>query len=73
MISVFSMYAFADTHVTAPDSGNHNYLIDDNVIFEPTTTMLKENSGLLFTILLIGIALGTGDTLLVQHIRRKKK
>ena len=36
-------------------------------------TMLKENGGLLFTTLLIGIALGIGGTLLVQHIRRKKK
>ncbi len=39
----------------------------------PTITMLKENGGLLFTTLLIGIALGIGGTLLVQHIRRKKK
>ena len=33
----------------------------------------KENGGLLFTTLLVGIALGIGGTLLVQHIRRKKK
>ena len=39
----------------------------------PMITMLKENGGLLFTTLLIGIALGIGGTLLVQHIRRKKK
>ena len=39
----------------------------------PMITMLKENGGILFTTLLIGIALGIGGTLLVQHIRRKKK
>ena len=36
-------------------------------------TMIEENGGFLFTTLLIGIALGIGGTLLVQHLRRKKK
>ena len=72
MISIFSLTAFAETELIPPS--------DDFIEFDqqpqlppPMITMLKENGGLLFTTLLIGIALGIGGTLLVQHIRRKKK
>ena len=63
MISIFSLTAFADSFSPS----------DQIMKFLPFNTMLKENGGLLFTTLLIGIALGIGGTLLVQHIRRKKK
>ena len=70
-LATLSLTAFAETELIPPS--------DDFVEFNqqpqlppPMITMLKENSGLLFTTLLIGIALGIGGTLLVQHIRRKK-
>ncbi len=67
-ITALSLTAFAATE-TFPPNGQpllpHQY--------NQPITMLKENGGLLFTTLLIGIALGIGGTLLVQHIRRKKK
>ena len=65
-LTTLSLTAFADSfppsdHIIKPE------------LQPPMITMLKENGGLLFTTLLIGIALGIGGTLLVQHIRRKKK
>ena len=65
-LTTFSLTAFADS---IPPSDQ----IIKPGIQPPMITMLKENGGLLFTTLLIGIALGIGGTLLVQHIRRKKK
>ena len=71
-LATLSLTAFAETELIPPS--------DDFVEFNqqpqlspPMITMLKENGGLLFTTLLIGIALGIGGTLLVQHIHRKKK
>ena len=67
-LATSSLTAFAETEFFPPS--------DDFIKPElqpPMITMLKENGGLLFTTLLIGIALGIGGTLLVQHIRRKKK
>ena len=64
-LATLSLTAFADI----PPSDQ----IIKPSIQPPMITMLKENGGLLFTTLLIGIALGIGGTLLVQHIRRKKK
>lgn len=71
-LATLSLTAFAETELIPPS--------DDFIEFDqqpqlppPMITMLKENGGLLFTTLLIGIALGIGGTLLVQHIRRKKK
>ena len=71
-LATLSLTAFAETELIPPS--------DDFIEFNqqpqlspPMITMLKENGGLLFTTLLIGIALGIGGTLLVQHIRRKKK
>ena len=70
-ISTLSLTAFAETgSLTSGDSFAPS---DQFVKPIPMMTMLKENGGLLFTTLLIGIALGIGGTLLVQHIRRKKK
>ena len=63
-----SLTAFADSF--PPNSFPPS---DDKMELIPMMTMLKENGGLLFTTLLVGIALGIGGTLLVQHIRRKKK
>ncbi|MBQ4647643.1 MAG: hypothetical protein IJB76_00600 [Clostridia bacterium] len=72
MMSVFSLTAFAETEILT--SGSDVFPpSDQKVKFLPFNTMLKENGGLLFTTLLVGIALGIGGTLLVQHIRRKKK
>ena len=68
-----SLTAFADSfppNSFPPDSFPPS---DDKMEPIPMMTMLKENGGLLFTTLLVGIALGIGGTLLVQHIRRKKK
>ncbi len=65
-LTTLSLTAFADSF---PSSDQ----IIKPGIQPPMITMLKENGGLLFTTLLIGIALGIGGTLLVQHIRRKKK
>ena len=67
-LTTLSLTAFADSF--PPDSFPPS---DDKMEPIPMMTMLKENGGLLFTTLLIGIALGIGGTLLVQHIRRKKK
>ena len=71
-LATLSLTAFAETELIPPS--------DDFIEFNqqpqlspPMITMLKENGGLLFTTLLIGIALGIGGTLLVQHIHRKKK
>ena len=70
-LATLSLTAFAESELIPPS--------DDVIEFNqfqlppPIITMLKENGGLLFTTLLIGIALGIGGTLLVQHIRRKKK
>ena len=71
-LTTLSLTAFAETEFFPPSDqsiefGQYPYTL------LPTITMLKENGGLLFTTLLIGIALGIGGTLLVQHIRRKKK
>ncbi len=65
-LATLSLTAFADSFPS-------NDQIIKPGIQPPMITMLKENGGLLFTTLLIGIALGIGGTLLVQHIRRKKK
>lgn len=64
-LATLSLTAFAETETFPPSN--------QKIEFHPFNTMLKENGGLLFTTLLIGIALGIGGTLLVQHIRRKKK
>ena len=73
-LTTLSLTAFAEAEI--PTSGN-SFPPSDQIIKPgiqpPMITMLKENGGLLFTTLLIGIALGIGGTLLVQHIRRKKK
>ena len=69
-ITALSLTAFAETAPLPTGSFSPS---DDYMEFAPMMTMLKENGGLLFTTLLIGIALGIGGTLLVQHIRRKKK
>lgn len=57
--------------------GAATYLIRSNSNIEmadPTfASMIKENGGLLFTSLLIGVLLGIGVTLLALHIRRKRK
>ena len=70
-LATLSLTAFAEN-----TSGN-SFPPGDQIIKPgvqpPMITMLKENGGLLFTTLLIGIVLGIGGTLLVQHIRRKKK
>lgn len=70
-LATLSLTAFAEN-----TSGN-SFPPSDQIIKPglqpPMITMLKENGGLLFTTLLIGIVLGIGGTLLVQHIRRKKK
>ncbi|MBQ8533655.1 MAG: hypothetical protein IJ462_02365 [Clostridia bacterium] len=74
MTTIFSLTAFAQEEILT--SSNSFPPSDQYVEFipqPPMITMLKENGGLLFTTLLIGIALGIGGTLLVQHIRRKKK
>ena len=75
-LATFSFTAFAEEE-SLPTNG---IPIDPAIIKPgiyqpqpPMSTMLKENGALLFTTLLIGIALGIGGTLLVQHIRRKKK
>ncbi|MBE6762815.1 MAG: hypothetical protein E7553_00465 [Ruminococcaceae bacterium] len=73
MVTALSLTAFAETESLPPDSfspGGETFLPN---LYNQPITMLKENGGLLFTTLLIGIALGIGGTLLVQHIRRKKK
>ena len=73
-ITALSLTAFAETTTLPPGSfspGGETML--PNPYNPPMITMLKENGGLLFTTLLVGIALGIGGTLLVQHIRRKKK
>ena len=70
-LATLSLTAFAE--ITSGNSFPPSDQIIKPVIQPPTITMLKENGGLLFTTLLIGIALGIGGTLLVQHIRRKKK
>ena len=71
-LATLSLTAFAETGILT--SGSDVFPPSDQKMeFLPFNTMLKENGGLLFTTLLIGIALGIGGTLLVQHIRRKKK
>ncbi len=70
MMLIFSFTAFAETEIIPPNTFSPS---DQKMEFLPFNTMLKENGGLLFTTLLIGIVLGIGGTLLVQHIRRKKK
>ena len=71
-LATLSLTAFAETGSLT--SGSDVFPpSDQKVEFLPFNTMLKENGGLLFTTLLVGIALGIGGTLLVQHIRRKKK
>lgn len=67
-LATLSLTAFASDGGIAPG----DQIIKPQVQ-PPMITMLKENGGLLFTTLLVGIALGIGGTLLVQHIRRKKK
>lgn len=76
-LATLSLTAFAETGSPAPGSNvfspggeTKEFKLQQQ---PPMITMLKENGGLLFTTLLIGIALGIGGTLLVQHIRRKKK
>lgn len=72
-ITALSLTAFAETESLPPDGfspGGETMLPQ---LYNLPITMLKENGGLLFTTLLVGIALGIGGTLLVQHIRRKKK
>ena len=75
-LATFSFTAFAEEE-SLPTNGipvNNDFTKPGIQQTIPTmSTMLKENGGLLFTTLLIGIALGIGGTLLVQHIRRKKK
>ena len=71
-LATLSLTAFAETGILT--SGSDVFPPSDQKMeFLPFNTMLKENGGLLFTTLLVGIALGIGGTLLVQHIRRKKK
>ena len=69
-ITALSLTAFAETTTLPPNTFSPS---DQKMEFLPFNTMLKENGGLLFTTLLVGIVLGIGGTLLVQHIRRKKK
>ena len=69
-LATLSLTAFAETESLPPNTFSPS---DEFVKPIPMMTMLKENGGLLFTTLLVGIALGIGGTLLVQHIRRKKK
>ena len=73
-LATFSFTAFAEEE-SLPTNGfpSNNEIIEFGQQLPPMITMLKENGALLFTTLLIGIALGIGGTLLVQHIRRKKK
>lgn len=71
-LASLSFTAFAETGILTPGSD----VFPPSDQFKkpiPMMTMLKENGGLLFTALFVGIALGIGGTLLVQHIRRKKK
>ena len=70
MMSIFSFTALAETESIPSNTFSPS---DQIMEFHPFNTMLKENGGLLFTTLFIGIALGIGGNLLVQHIRRKKK
>ncbi len=70
MMLIFSFTALAETEIFPSNTFSPS---DQIMEFLPFNTMLKENGGLLFTTLLIGIVLGIGGTLLVQHIRRKKK
>ena len=70
-LAALSLTAFAE--ITSGNSFPPSDQIIKPGMQPPMITMLKENGGLLFTTLLIGIALGIGGTLLVQHIRRKKK
>ena len=70
-LAALSLTAFAE--ITSGVSFPPSDQIIKPGVQPPMITMLKENGGLLFTTLLIGIALGIGGTLLVQHIRRKKK
>lgn len=70
-LTTLSLTAFAE--ITSGDSVPPSDQIIKPHLQPPMITMLKENGGLLFTTLLVGIALGIGGTLLVQHIRRKKK
>lgn len=73
--TILSLTAFAGAEIM-PSDGDSIPPSGQKVLFHQYNlpiTMLKENGGLLFTTLLIGIALGIGGTLLVQHIRRKKK
>ena len=69
-LATLSITAFAETENIPPNTFSPSDQIKEVHQFN---TMLKENGGLLFTTLLVGIALGIGGTLLVQHIRRKKK
>ena len=71
-LATLSLTAFAETELIPP-SDDFIEFNQQSQLSPPMITMLKENGGLLFTTLLIGIALGIGGTLLVQHIRRKKK
>ncbi|MBQ8895816.1 MAG: hypothetical protein IJY88_03380 [Clostridia bacterium] len=70
-LTTLSLTAFAE--ITSGNSFPPSDQIIKPGMQPPMITMLKENGGLLFTTLLIGIALGIGGTLLVQRIRRKKK
>ena len=70
-LTTLSLTAFAE--ITSGNSFPPSDEIIKPGMQPPMITMLKENGGLLFTTLLIGIALGIGGTLLVQRIRRKKK
>lgn len=75
-LATFSFTAFAEEESLPTNGIPVDTAIIKPGIYQPQppmSTMLKENGALLFTTLLIGIALGIGGTLLVQHIRRKKK
>ena len=75
-LATLSLTAFAEEEILTSNSFSPSDQILKPGMQQPTPpmiTMLKENGALLFTTLLIGIALGIGGTLLVQHIRRKKK
>ena len=76
-LAILSLTAFAETGILASGSDGFSpsgdYIEFNSQPQPPMITMLKENGGILVTPLLIGIALGIGGTLLVQHIRRKKK
>ena len=72
-VTALSLTAFAETTTLPPNTFSPGGETKLPHLYNLPITMLKENGGLLFTALFIGIVLGIGGTLLVQHIRRKKK